>query len=326
MENVCIVGYGAIGPIHARALSKTDNARFYAVCDIDLKAIECAKKEYDVIAYANFERMLADDNIKSVHICTPHYLHFDMIKRTLEKGKKVVCEKPVAMTKFEFDSLLALPNAKNVCVVMQNRLNPCVEQFKTIIDKKKLGDIIAAKAILTWFRDIDYYKTGSWRGKIETEGGGVLINQAVHTLDFFSYLIGNVETVQGTVANFSLPSIEIEDAVTAYLKFESGVRGIFFATNAYGENTPAEFEAIFEKGRLSYRNNSLYLDNELIKEDTLPEEGKAYWGKSHEKLIENFYDYNKFFTPYDVENTMNTLFAIYDSANNGSVEKVVRAN
>ena len=106
MKNVCVVGYGAIGPIHAAAIEKTDQARLYAVCDIVPEKLEQCQKEYDVVTYTDFDEMLLDKNIDSVHICTPHYLHFAMIKKALATGKDVLCEKPVTMTQAEFEELL----------------------------------------------------------------------------------------------------------------------------------------------------------------------------------------------------------------------------
>ena len=100
MKNLCIVGYGAIGPIHAKAIEETAGVKFYAVCDNNPDRIEKCKKDYDVKAYLDFDEMLLDENIDSVHICTPHYLHFEMIKKSLAYGKTVVCEKPVAQHTF----------------------------------------------------------------------------------------------------------------------------------------------------------------------------------------------------------------------------------
>ena len=109
MKNVCIVGYGAIGPTHAAAVSKTESARLYAVCEIDPERREkCIAEHSGVVAYSDFDEMLADKMIDSVHICTPHYLHFEMAKKALAAGKQVVCEKPVTMTEEEYDELCRL--------------------------------------------------------------------------------------------------------------------------------------------------------------------------------------------------------------------------
>ncbi len=320
MKNVCIVGYGAIGPIHAAALLKTQNAKLYAVCDISAEKVRIAQEKYDVITYTSFEEMLLDKSIDCIHICTPHYLHFDMMKAVLECGKNIVCEKPVTMTKAEYDELLTLPGAKNICVVLQNRLNPCMKRFKEIAQNGRLGKIKAVKAFLTWFRNADYYAQDGWRGRWATEGGGVLINQAVHTLDLFSYIVGDVSSVKAQMTNFSLPEIEVEDTVTAHLNFECGATGVFYATNAYAEDSAPEFEVIFENGVVCCKNDKLFLDNVIIEENSPAKLGKSYWGNGHEELIKNYYDKNIFFSPFDVSNTMYTLFGIYESAKSNEME------
>lgn len=323
MINVCIVGYGAIGPIHAEALKSVENVNFYAVCDNNPEKIKLCLESYDVKTYPDFDEMLCDDAIDSVHICTPHYLHFPMIKKALEAGKKVVCEKPLTMTKTEYEELLTLEGCDRVCTILQNRLNPCVTKLKEIIQCGEMGKIKTAKAIMTWQRTKEYYDSDEWRGKWDTEGGGVLINQAVHSMDFFNYLIGDVKELRAQMINFSLDSIEVEDTFSAYISFDNEVNGIFFATNAYGENTAPMFEVIFEKGIVRYIDNKLYCEDKMIAEDMKAKIGKAYWGNSHEMVMDNFYNRNEYNSPADIKNTMNTLFAMYESArNNGEKIKI----
>ena len=311
MKKVCIVGYGAIGPIHAAAISKVEHAKLYAVCDIDEERIEKCCKEYSVITYSEFDEMLSDENIDCVHICTPHHLHFEMIKKALRAGKEVVCEKPVTRTQEEFDELLQLENVSRVCVLFQNRYNPCIIKLKEIIESNEHGQIKAVKGIVTWNRTMDYYNTDAWRGKWDTEGGGVLINQSVHTLDYFSYLIGDIKSIQARRANFSLKEIEVEDTFMAHFLFENDVPGVFFATNSYGITAPPEFEVVMEKATLRYIDKKLYCNGNVIEEDSTPALGKYYWGRGHEIAIKNYYDLQKFFNPYDVRGTMNTMFAMY---------------
>ena len=132
MKKAAIVGYGAIGPIHALALEKTQKARLYAVCDTDPERRRLCREQYGALEYEDFDTMLADPEIDSVHICTPHYLHYEMIRNALAAGKTVVAEKPVTRTRQEWEALLALPGANRVCVVLQNRLNPCVQKLKRL--------------------------------------------------------------------------------------------------------------------------------------------------------------------------------------------------
>lgn len=320
MKKVCVVGFGAIGPMHTEAILKTKKAELYAVCDIDPERSLAAKEKYAVRTYTDFDEMLADAEVDSVHICTPHYLHFEMIKKALAAGKMVVCEKPVTMTKEEFDALCALPDVDKVCLVLQNRLNPCVAKLRGIAKSGGMGKLITARGILTWSRSKEYYASGAWRGKWDTEGGGVLINQAVHTLDFFSYIAGGVSGVKARMMNFSLASIEVEDTFAAYLSLTCGANGVFFATNAYGINSAPEFELVFEKGVVRYAEGKLFVDGAIIREDVPSYGGKAYWGTGHERLIADFYDKNEYFSIYDVKNTMDTLFAMYESAKSGGKE------
>lgn len=325
MKNVCVVGYGAIGPLHADGISRAKNARLYAVCDINQEKINrCQKKYENVIGYEDFYEMLKNDKIDSVHICTPHYLHYEMIAAALKAGKTVVSEKPVTITREDFDKLLANENRDKLALVFQNRLNPCIKMLKSVIEEKKLGEIRCARAILTWQRTREYYLADVWRGKWATEGGGLLINQAVHTLDLMSYLIGDIQTVKANMATYALnDTIEVEDTLSAYFKYTSGVTGVFFGTNAYGANNSPEIEIRFAHGIARYMDDKLYINGEVVCENVTATGEKAYWGTTHGNLVVNFYDHDTYFTLEDAQNTMYTMFAMYDSAKKGGCETAV---
>ncbi|MBQ4527101.1 MAG: Gfo/Idh/MocA family oxidoreductase [Clostridia bacterium] len=320
MINACIVGCGAISPLHINSIEKSENAKLYAVCDINPQKLE-KFRDKDLICYDNYDDVLNDNNIGSVHICTPHYLHYEMIIKALEKGKKVVCEKPVTMTDEEYKILLTHPHQSEVCVVLQNRLNPCTQKIKDIVENETYGKVLGLKAVVTWQRDKAYYQSEPWRGIKKTEGGGALINQFVHTLDYFPYLISDIKSVRAKTANFSLEGvIEVEDTVCAYLTLSSGVTGIFLVTNAHVANTPPEFEIVFENATLRYADNCLSTGGVILERDEIETGKKAYWGLSHAKLISNFYDKNIYFCPKDIKNTMDAMFSIYKSADNNGKE------
>lgn len=315
MKKICIIGYGAIAASHAKALVSAQNAEFYAVCDINPERIAICQKDYDVIGYTDYRDVLKDTNIDGVHICTPHYLHYEMVSAALKAGKTVICEKPVTLTRAQFDDLMQLPQKDNLGLVFQNRLKPCVLALKNLIDGGSLGKVTNCKAILTWSRGKEYYASGSWRGKWDTEGGGVLINQAIHTLDLLCYLVGEVKALSATMTNFSLQDvIEVEDTFNAYLQYTEGATAIFFATNAYGKSGAIDFEFIFENGIAKYTDSKLYINGECVCEDTVATGEKAYWGTTHGELICNFYDRGVYFKLEDVKNTMYTIFAMYESA------------
>lgn len=321
MKRVCITGYGAIGPVHADALEKAEQAELYAICDIDEKRRKSCMEKYGIIGYENFDEMLKDPKIDTIHICTPHYLHYKMAVKALDAGKMVVSEKPVTMTREEYQKLLHHESAEKICVVLQNRLNPSVITLKEIIKSGSMGKIKAIKGILTWNRTREYYQSGAWRGKWATEGGGVLINQAVHTLDLLGYLAGNIQSVRAGISNFSLrEDIEVEDTAVVYLNYDDGLKGVFFATNAYGANSAPEIELIFDNGIARYMDGKLLVNGELSAEDSVPLKGKACWGVGHERLIRDYYDQNQYFTIFDIQNTMDAMFAVYESAAKGGEE------
>ena len=101
MKNVCVVGYGAVGPVHAAALEKIQNAQLYAVCDINPQKLKRCSSQYGCKEFSDFDEMLLDTNIDAVHICTPHYLHKEMAVKALNAGKAVVLEKPVGISFIE---------------------------------------------------------------------------------------------------------------------------------------------------------------------------------------------------------------------------------
>lgn len=325
MKKVCIVGFGAIGPIHAEAVENSKNACLYAVCDTNPEKLnQCRTKYPNIKTYLNFDDMLLDPSIDAVHICTPHYLHYEMIKKSLIAKKEIIAEKPAVMTKEELKNLHQLEHSENICFVIQNRLNPCVEYLKSLIHNKKNGTIKAIKGVLLWNRTREYYQSDAWRGKWATEGGGLLINQAIHTLDLMQYLVGNIKSLRANMFNYSLQNtIEVEDTFSAYLTFSNNVKGIFFATNAYQVNDNPEIEIIFENCVATYIHGKLFIDDKLVCSDLKPSSGKDYWGSGHEKLIKMFYDHNSYFNIHEIDNTMQAVFAMYESAKNSGKEILI---
>lgn len=314
--NICIVGFGAIGPVHADSISLIDSVTLYGICDIVKERADKAAEKYGCKAFYSFDECLLDKNIDSIHICTPHYLHYDMIKKAIQANKKVVAEKPIVMKKDEFSALLKDYSDAPIFPIVQNRTNLCIKELKNIIDTdQNLGKLTAVKGILTWYRTAEYYKSSAWRGTKLYEGGGVLINQAVHTLDLMVYLGGKVSSVTASASNKSLRDvIEVEDTIDALLQYENGAKGIFYATNAYTSNSPVQLELEFENASFKYMSGKLHRNNELICTDEIKFLGKAYWGSGHERTLYDLYVNKSTLGLADIKNTMYTIFAIYESA------------
>lgn len=296
---VAVVGCGNISRTHLSVLNGMDNIELVAVCDtVREKANLCAER-YGCKAYYEFEKLLSNEKLDCVHICTPHYLHVPMSIKALECGVNVLCEKPCAISKEE---LKRLKTAVESCcavygVCFQNRYNPSVKEALRLIESGELGTLKAERANVDWFRDEKYY-SDAWHGKKALEGGGVLMNQAIHTSDLLR-VFSRSETakIEARVFNDSLKGIiEVEDSAMVRYTYKNGVVAVLSATNGFSLNADVSIELIFDSGAvLRLEGQGLYLskNNEGFKELT-PSCGenccsKSYWGNGHVALIRDFY-------------------------------------
>lgn len=326
MKNACVIGCGSIGPVHAAAISAAKNVRLYAVCDTDKARADKYAEEYGCKAFYDFEKMLSDKDVNSVHICTPHYLHDEMAIAAAASGKDIVLEKPAAISLARFLNMQKKLSGHKVCIMLQNRMNNAVAEFKRIISRDaSLGKLIGGFASMTWQRTREYYEHDAWRGHWDTEGGALLINQAVHLIDLVSYLAGDIESVSASISNKTLRGvIETEDTADAIFSLANGAKICYYATNGYSSYLPMRLELQFENALLRYADDCLYrLENgniSILARNCEKFAGKNYWGNSHMHVINNFYNTGEYPTLSDAENSMKALFACYESAQNNSKE------
>lgn len=288
-----IIGLGAISSVHRDAIRAAPGAELTAVCDIRADRLWDGFRQY-----TDYTDMLRCEDLDVVHICTPHDLHSQMACACLHAGTHVFLEKPVGMYRAEGEKINAAmkESRKLVCVALQNRCNETSKMIKKIIDSGIYGKLIGMRAVLTWQRTGSYYTDSTWRGKIDREGGALLMNQAVHTLDLMNYFAASpIKSVSGNTANRgNLHIIDEEDTAEAYITYENGVRGIFFGTNAYTRNECHSMELHLENACLSLYKNTLYLEKdgqtEKIATDEVMDGEKSYWGLGHKFLIHDFYN------------------------------------
>lgn len=294
MLKVAVVGLGDIAKIHIPAILSNQNVELVAVCDVDE-----ALKDFvpNVRFYTDYLKMLEEEALDCVHICLPHYLHFPVTKACVEKGVNVLQEKPLSLNIEECKELLELEKKnKNVkiCICFQNRFNETVEKLQGIVKSGKYGKIVGIKGLVTWFRPKVYYESKPWRGKIEYAGGGVMMNQAIHTLDLMQLLGGEIESIRGMIDKLLDYDIEVEDTSYAHITFKNGAKGLFFATLAYAGNSSIELQVLLEKGKFTIKDSILTGLNddgkkiEIVEDQKLPGT-KFYYGASHIKLINHFY-------------------------------------
>ena len=328
MYNSAIIGCGAISAAHAEALDRSERAKLTAVADILFPRAEKLANKYNCKAYTDYRDILEDKDIQVVHICTPHYLHPTMAVDAMKAGKHVVIEKPVAISREGAKAIIDTQKQTGMkaCVCFQNRYNPTSVRMKQFLSSGKGGRILGAKASVTWHREADYYTSSGWRGRMTTEGGGVLINQAIHTLDLLMWLLGDVERIDGRVSTrLYNKDIDVENSADVLLSFKEGYNALLYATTCYVKDSPVEVEIQCENAVLKL-SDGLTIDfaenREFCSDKSGEIEGKAYWGSSHYQLIDEFYARIEdggevFVTPNEGYKALNAVLTVYESSKSG---------
>lgn len=295
MLKTAVIGLGDISPIHILAIQANPMVELCAVCDID-EALKDSVPGAEFYKY--YQEMIETEAIDCVHLCLPHHLHYPVAKYCMEQGVHVFLEKPLGLNTEEGLALVKLEEKhKNVrlCVCLQNRFNESFEKLQKLLDSGIYGKVLGVKGIVTWSRPPSYYEVKPWRGKMDQAGGGVMINQALHTLDLMQLIGGKMVSIKGEVSRLLDYEIDVEDTAIANITFDSGARGLFFATIANADNDSVELQVLLEKGKLTIKDSILFSVDEAGNKERLAEDAKLpgskfYYGASHAKLIDAFYE------------------------------------
>lgn len=299
---VAIIGCGCIHKMHTTAATVLEQSRLIAVCDIKDNRARESGTYYHVPFYTDYKEMIEVEKPDVVHICTPHYLHTIIAQYALEHGVNVLSEKPMGIRYSDaVDTVkIAEKNNKKYGVIFQCRYNDASVFLKERIMNGSLGKILSARAVLTWDRSGDYYTGSDWKGTIDKEGGGVLIDQAIHSLDLMNWLIDSeIEMVDVSLSNHNHDYILVEDTAEGFLTYKNGSKAMFWATTCYSTDEPIEIRLHCENGtvRLTYDDAIIRYNNgqELTitqRNSTIDDYlgGKQCWGLSHKVQIEQFYN------------------------------------
>ena len=297
---VGIIGCGNIYKMHAHPLSHMDITQLSAVCDILPDRAYKAADAYGCAAYADYKEMIAREKLDAVHVCLPHYLHPEAVLYALEQGLDVLTEKPMSIAYADAlrMSQTAEKTGRRLGVIFQNRYNPGSALVKQALEEGRLGEIRGMRCQVAWRRDQAYYDSADWRGRWDTEGGGVIINQAIHTLDLMRWLSGrDVAQVSASIAHRGTTAVEVEDTAEGLVRFAGGLQGLFYLTINYSADAHTLLELDCERGlaRLEGAGGILRFGDgrtEQADEDGIDAArfgGKDYWGCSHYRQIEAFY-------------------------------------
>ena len=315
----CIIGLGNIATVHACVLNE-QGIEIVDVCDVNLDNAKKFIEQYcpNAKLYTDYKACIKNTTADVIHITTPHYLHKDMTVLALSLDKNVLCEKPLCISYQQLNEILtAEKNSKGkLGVCQQNRYNQASKLLKQGLQGKKIK---SAYGNLDWYRSDNYYTLSDWRGKLDKEGGSVMINQALHTLDLMQWLLGMPEYCVAQTCNLMHQGvIDTEDTATAVFLGENPFH--FYASLNARTDLPIPVAFQTEDGdKYLMSGNDLYLNGQKL--DTtcsVKEYGKSCYGSGHFKILQNFYECVKINTKFEIDGqegakVVRLILAVYNS-------------
>ena len=328
-----ISGAGTIGEVHAGALAGLVNATLVAVAEPREEAGRTFVAKHGGTHYASYPEMLAEADIDVVIVATPSGLHPDQVVLAAEHGKHVITEKPMAITAEGLDRMIQATDDAGVklAVIFQNRLSKDMLTVKRALEHGVFGKPILANYAMYWHRDQSYYDAnGGWRGTWALDGGGALMNQAIHLVDQLQWLMGGVQEIKAFTSTLN-HTIETEDTAAVSFVFGNGALGSITATTCANKDYPFRLEIIGTEGRATLEQNALTLweadaaaeDIELTAEDHHLVDGWApneQWGLSHRRQLRLIFDQiergdQPYVSGHEARAAVDVILGIYAQAN-----------
>lgn len=340
-----IIGCGAIAGNHVAAYADQDDVQVTACMDTDPARARAFAQEHEISAWTTeVDELFATVDV--VSICTPHPTHEALVLHAARAGVHVLCEKPLAIDVYAAERMVDSCHEAGVRLgaVFQRRYWPAAQRIRTALDDGKLGNPILARVEVLLHRDTAYYTATPWRGKWESDGGGVVMTQAIHYVDLLQWFLGDVEWVMATADTFKHGAyIEVEDTLAATLRFTSGALAQFTASTAL---TPALGQRIAVTGSagatvslLEYPEGSAAVNDiwaipgqesftfptEVLDDVALPEINAAL-GPFHTLQVADFVrairdGHEPSVTGRDALRSLRTMAAMYDSLRTGRPER-----
>ncbi len=333
MIRIGLIGCGVVSKRYSDVFQNESitNGKVISVCDINEKLARERSLELGANHYVNIHEMFSKENLDLVFILTISGLHYEHAKLALEHGIHTVVEKPLALQISDAEDLNKIAKNKDLLlgVVFQNRFNNAVKYVKSLVDKNILGKRVLTTFRLRWCRVQEYYEN-TWHGNWDLDGG-VIAQQAIHHMDIFQWLGGEIDSVSGTFTQ-RINNLEADDTTVGIVKFKDNSLGALEATTAA---RPIDYEASFsivaEKGmveiggvalnkiiKLNLVNNSQNMES-IMHEHS--QEFKDGFGVGHgpyiQAVIDNLMD-GIIEAPVNADESMKSLklaHAIYTSSN-----------
>jgi UDP-N-acetyl-2-amino-2-deoxyglucuronate dehydrogenase len=256
--HIGLIGGGNITETHARAARAIPGVHIAAIYGTNGAKIDRLSREYGGKPYLDFEAFLSHRPMDLVAIGSPSGLHAPQGIAAAQRGLHVLTEKPIEITTARADALIGAAQRAGVKlgVMFQDRTRPETRRLKKWIDDGMIGKPLLADARVKWYRPPEYYAESRWRGTLGLDGGGALINQAVHTVDLLLWMLGDVSRVQACTAT-TLHAIEGEDTALAILEFAAGTLGVLQATTAAYPGYARRLEITGTEGTVMLENDRI---------------------------------------------------------------------
>jgi predicted dehydrogenase len=251
-----ILGAGGISETHTRAARAIPGAQVVAVCGANSDKTAALARSAGAAAYDDLDAFLAHP-MDVVAIGSPSGLHAEQAAAAVRRGLHVLVEKPLDISTARIDALIDAADRAGVKVgvFFQDRLTPDLVEMKAKIDAGVLGTPVFASGRVKWYRPPEYYGDSRWRGTWRLDGGGVLMNQAIHTIDTLLWLFGPAARVSGRVAT-RFHQIEVEDTAAAMIEFANGAFGMLEASTAAFPGLPRRIEVTGARGTLVHEQEA----------------------------------------------------------------------
>ena len=245
-----IIGLGVIAEFHAKAIEALPNAKVVAAMSRSSEKANAFVASHGGTAYTTVEDLLADPAVEVITICTPSGFHMEPAIAAAKASKHVICEKPIDITLDRIDAMTAAHKeaGTTLCGIFPYRFNAVTNAMRDAVTAGRFGRLTFGGAYVPWWRDQAYYDEGGWRGTVKFDGGGALMNQAIHAIDSLLWLMGDVDTVTAHTATLAHERIEVEDTAVASVRFKNGALGLIMGTTSIYPGSFRRLEICGNKG------------------------------------------------------------------------------
>jgi UDP-N-acetyl-2-amino-2-deoxyglucuronate dehydrogenase len=242
MLGVAVVGCGMIARFHARALAEVPGTRLLALVSRQAANAQKMAAELHLTCdvYEDLRPVLDRRDVHIVIVTTPSGAHMEPAVAAAEAGKHVVVEKPLEITLERCDRIIEACERYRVklCTIFPSRFADANQALKRAVEAGRFGRITLGETTCKWWRPQSYYDEGGWKGTKALDGGGALMNQAIHNVDLLAWMMGQVTHIQGFTSTLAHERIEVEDTAVACLRFAGGALGVIQATTSVYPGLP----------------------------------------------------------------------------------------